>query len=327
MSDELILPGSEAENAAIIEAARDIVAAVERGIDGRWRMPWHAFARRPTNAFSGRTFKGQNVLSLWAAARKKRFQTHLWASPDGWAANGASPAAGEQGTPILVPVFKDGPGRRWSADDAPRMARKIGPIGGDPEGGMVRELLGFRREPWFAIEQVSPAPSTVIDNPLPQPDEACLKVQELLGRWRRNRGPQLIHGGVRAFWAPDIDRITMPMQEAFQPRLEVSGLQYYVGTLVHEHVHATGSRSRLARNMSGKFGSPSYAKEELIAEFGASFLCAEFGLPASMRDDHARYVDAWLSALKEKTQRPSLLWALSEAEKAVEFIKLRAAAG
>lgn len=327
MSDALILPGSEAENTAIIEAARDIVAAVERGVDGRWRMPWHAFARRPTNAFSGRVFKGQNVLSLWAAARQKRFQTHLWASADSWMANGAIPAAGQSGTPILVPVFKDGPGRIWTSTDASRMAKKVGPIGGDPEGGMSRDLLGFRREPWFNIEQVSPAPASVINAPTPRPDDACTHIQDLLGRWRHNRGPQLIHGGVRAFWAPDTDRITMPLVEAFQPRLEVTGPQYYVGTLVHEHVHATGSRQRLGRNMSGKFGTPSYAKEELIAEFGASFLCAEFGLPASMRDDHARYVDAWLSALKDQAQRPALLWALSEAEKAVDFIKLQALTG
>jgi antirestriction protein ArdC len=52
---------------------------------------------------------------------------------------------------------------------------------------------------------------------------------------------------------------------------------FYVAAL-HELTHLTGHTTRLARNFGGCFGDESYAFEELIAELGASFVCAELGM-------------------------------------------------
>lgn len=329
MTTDLILPGSEAEADALAEAAADILGAVERGLDGRWRMPWHAFASRPTNAFSGRAFKGQNVLALWAAARRGRFTTHLWASAKGWETNGdAFPLAGARGALILVPVFdEDAPPARWTADSRGKMAKKLGPIGGDPLGGEIRTIKGFVKERWYNIAEVAPAPTNVKHTESPAPSIGAERAVELTAAWRANRGPGLIHGGLRAFWDPSVDRITIPPVDAFAPHQGLSGREYYAATLLHEHIHATGSKNRLDRNLRGKFGSPAYGKEELIAEFGAALSGAEIGLPAVMREDHARYVDSWLSVIAERKHRQTLLWALGEAERAAAFIRQYAGAG
>jgi antirestriction protein ArdC len=71
----------------------------------------------------------------------------------------------------------------------------------------------------------------------------------------------------------------------------------YYAVRAHESVHATGAPSRLARNLEGRFGSEAYAVEELIAELGAAFLCADLDLAGERRPDHAGYVNSWLEVL------------------------------
>lgn len=63
-----------------------------------------------------------------------------------------------------------------------------------------------------------------------------------------------------AYFIPDCNMVNVPPMEQFD-----SAEEYY-STLFHELVHSTGSKSRLNREMGGKFGSKSYAREELVAE-------------------------------------------------------------
>ena len=58
-------------------------------------------------------------------------------------------------------------------------------------------------------------------------------------------------------------------------------------TAVHELGHWTGHSSRLARNLSGAFGSPLYAKEELVAEMTAALVCASLGIVHRVADKAA----------------------------------------
>jgi antirestriction protein ArdC len=80
--------------------------------------------------------------------------------------------------------------------------------------------------------------------------------------------------------------------------------------------HWSGHESRLNRL---KKGNDEYAFEELIAEIGAAFLCAEFSIPSVERGDHAAYVSHWIKALKAS---PKMLFdAAARASNAVEFMK------
>ena len=91
----------------------------------------------------------------------------------------------------------------------------------------------------------------------------------------------------------------------------------------HEHVHWTGHRSRLGRDLSGRFGDRAYGAEELIAELGAAFWCAQFRLEQATRTDHAAYLGDWLAILRQDAR--ALVAACGQAQRAVDY--LNAAAG
>lgn len=121
------------------------------------------------------------------------------------------------------------------------------------------------------------------------------------------------HGFTGASFHPQADHIEMPNQATF------STPEHYYHTLFHEMTHATGHPKRLNRDLSGKYGSASYAKEELIAEIGSCFLAAEAGLDKTIPlENSASYIDHWR---KELSKDPKLIvQAASEAQKSTNFI-------
>jgi antirestriction protein ArdC len=84
----------------------------------------------------------------------------------------------------------------------------------------------------------------------------------------------------------------MPPFEAFKDA------EAFYATLGHEHQHWTGAEKRLNRSLKNRFGSEAYAMEELGAELGAAFLCADLGLTVNPRPEHAAYIDSWLQVLR-----------------------------
>jgi len=103
----------------------------------------------------------------------------------------------------------------------------------------------------------------------------------------------------------------MPAFETFK------GADHFYGTVFHELTHWTAHGSRLDRDLKNRFGSGSYAAEELIAELGAAFLCAEFGFDGDLR--HAGYIGHWIELLK--ADKRALFTACSQASKAAEYLR------
>jgi antirestriction protein ArdC len=101
-------------------------------------------------------------------------------------------------------------------------------------------------------------------------------------------------GGDKAYYMPSLDVVQVPPQPAFFEQIN------YYRTCLHELTHATGHASRLARDLVHGFGSPGYAREELIAEMGSAFLCASLGIVPTVR--HADYIGAWLAVLREESR-------------------------
>ena len=87
--------------------------------------------------------------------------------------------------------------------------------------------------------------------------------------------------------------------------------------------HWTGHTSRLARDLTGRFGGQAYAAEELVAELGAAFALAALGLAAEPREDHARYVAHWLGLLQG--DRRAIFTAASKAQAAADWMIAAAA--
>jgi len=317
------------EDEAFGEVAQNLLDVIERDEAGNWHMPWTGVAAFPTNCFSGRRFRSSNVPILWAAAAKGKFTCHLWAPAPQWKSKGGAVKLEAKGAVILVPQFaEDGPVARWGRN-TPDIAKKLGPIGADAEGGESRPFLGFKRERWFNAEEVDGIDIRPPEPPAPL--EAARVMEAALRFWNptHNNGPALANGGMRACWVPDRDRITMPPRAAFLSRGEVAGVAYYVQCLGHEMIHATGSKGRLKRDNKGAFGSSKYAREELVAEIGTAFLCAHFGLPKQLLEHSATYVKSWREVLGGKSpdgarvganQRKAFFWAVKQAEIAARFL-------
>jgi antirestriction protein ArdC len=125
-------------------------------------------------------------------------------------------------------------------------------------------------------------------------------------------GADIRHGGDQAFYSPSSDHICLPKFEQFRDALS------YYAVAGHELVHWTGAKHRLNRELGGRFGAPSYAAEELVAELGAAFIAAKLRLVLQPREDHAAYVASWLKVLRNDSR--AILTAASKAQEAVDYL-------
>jgi antirestriction protein ArdC len=128
-------------------------------------------------------------------------------------------------------------------------------------------------------------------------------------------GALVVHGGDRAFYMLDADVVQLPSPGAF------TSAAAYCATKAHELVHWTGHPQRLAREFGQRFGDAAYAFEELVAELGAAFVCADLGLAADVRDDHAAYLASWLLVLK--SDKHAIFTAATQAQRAADFLHKR----
>lgn len=126
-------------------------------------------------------------------------------------------------------------------------------------------------------------------------------------------GASIAHGGNRAFYSPGEDRVQMPPFEAFRDA------ESYYATLAHECTHWTKAKNRLDRDFGRKrWGDEGYAIEELVAELGAAFLCADLDVAAEPRADHAAYIGHWLKVLKD--DKRAIFTAACHAQRAADYL-------
>ena len=163
----------------------------------------------------------------------------------------------------------------------------------------------------FNVEQVDGLPAHFYAKAEPQLDP--LARIERAERFFGAVGAIVTHGGNHAFYRPGTDTIQLPPFESFRDA------DSYYATLAHELTHWTGSKSRLARDFGGKrFGSEGYAMEELVAELGAAFLCADLELALEAREDHAAYIGNWVEVLAADSR--AVFTAAAHAQRAADFI-------
>ncbi|SFB72553.1 Antirestriction protein ArdC [Zunongwangia mangrovi] len=146
-------------------------------------------------------------------------------------------------------------------------------------------------------------------------DDSRLEIAEAIFKSFPTPAPKLKHEPGRAYYNFVDDFISMPEFKDFD-----TGLDYY-RTLFHEMTHSTGFEERLNRKVKNRFGSKAYAKEELIAEFGAVFLSAQAGIIWRNQSNHAEYIKNWQNALPHlKKDNRLLMRSASAAQKATDFI-------
>lgn len=121
------------------------------------------------------------------------------------------------------------------------------------------------------------------------------------------------HGGGRAFYSPDRDIVQMPAFENFHHP------ESYYATPAHELTHWTKHPARLNRDFGRqRFGDEGYAMEELVAELGSAFVCADLGITPEPREETSAYIQSWLKVLKNDTH--AIFTAASYAQKTADFL-------
>lgn len=279
------------------EITDSIIAAIEAGA-GDCALPWHrkgAMHSLPANAITNRPYNGINVFLLWVTAEAKGYLTNEWATYRQWQESGAQVKKGEKSTTVIF--YKEYP---------------TGETDEDGEDEIRRVARAFRV---FNAAQVDGYESPTLSlpeniNPISQHEEAEMLVA--------NTSAEIRHGGQNAFYLPGEDYIQMPLKELFTGTDTMNGTEGYYSTLLHELTHWSGHSSRMNRDLNNRFGDDAYAMEELIAELGASFLCAELGVTPMLRPDHAKYIAHWLEVMKG--DKKAIFNAAARAGEAVKFL-------
>jgi antirestriction protein ArdC len=145
-----------------------------------------------------------------------------------------------------------------------------------------------------------------------EPRGEPLKLIESAEAFFAATGATFRHGGDSAYYAPGPDYIQLPPPAAFKDAESLSAVKG------HELVHWTSHPSRLARVLGKRFGDHAYAAEELIAELGAAFLCADLGITPEPRADQASYLAHWLTILNG--DKSAIFTAAAQAQRAVDFL-------
>lgn len=262
--------------------AQKFIDYMKNGVqdDGTWIRPWDLIGMFPTNAKTGKKYRGANAFMLYMLGGG------VFATYKQWQDIGVqvtSEAKG-QGIPILVPWFKK-----------------------DDEGN--QKLVNFRSAIVFSEKYVegyqNPYKAKLEDrvfNPINAAEETI-----------QDSGANIEHGGDQAFYAPSMDKIVMPEKIQFEYEED------YYSTILHELVHWTGHATRLDRELNqSRFGNEAYAFEELVAELGSCFLCAELGIHPGFRDNHAKYVKGWINILENDSK--AIMKAATLAQDAMEYL-------
>ena len=173
----------------------------------------------------------------------------------------------------------------------------------------------------FNIEQCDNLnPDKLPVDAAPDIDEQCLAFEpvtacEQIIEHMPNR-PEITHSSERrAYYRPSTDGVHMPDKKHFESE------PAYYNVLFHELGHSTGHESRLNRKESAvaAFGSVTYGKEELVAEFTACMLCGITGIESATIDNSAAYIENWTQAIKK--DRKLVLQAASAGQKAADYIR------
>tara|TARA_R110000764_G_scaffold239327_1_gene338492 strand:- start:653 stop:1504 length:852 start_codon:yes stop_codon:yes gene_type:complete len=248
-----------------------------------WVKPFGGLCGAPVNTLTGKSYRGMN--SFWLGLQGQTY----WATYKQWQELGAQVLKGSKASGIAVPM----------------------PIK-DKETDKVKGLY-FRGASVFSAAQVEGWEAPTVE--APDLTEVLANVDTYL----KNVGADVRHSTEgRAYYNPSSDYIQMPHREQFTATDTSTATECYYSTLLHEHTHWTGHKSRLNRlELKNKRG---YAFEELIAELGACFLSVDLGISVEVRPDHSQYIAGWLQALTSEGGSDYIWKAASEAQKAVDYL-------
>jgi len=282
----------------IYQAITDqIVSELEKGVRP-WHQPWNAGHMEGRVALplrhNGVAYRGVNVLALWMQAMAKGYAAPVWMTFKQALDLGGCVRKGEKGS---LTVYAD------------KITRaEVDSATGEESAREIHYLKGYTV---FNVEQIDGLPARFTAKA--EPRLAPLQRRERADSFFAATGAEVRHGGSRAYYSTSSDHIQMPPFEAFRDA------ESYYATLAHEGTHWTKHPKRVDREFGRKrWGDEGYAMEELVAELGSAFLCADLQITPEIGDDHASYIHNWLQVLKG--DKRAVFTAASHAQRAADFL-------
>ncbi len=265
-----------------------IIEQLEKGTIP-WHKPWKAgHESLAMNFVSKNAYKGINSIMT----NFQDYDSPYWATFLQIKKAGGTVTKGQKSTPVIFWKFLEKENKDGEVDKIP----------------MLKYFNIFNLDQTTGIDYEKPSEE------LKTPFEQIQTCTEVL--YNKPPGmPRVEHVENRAYYAPKRDIINMPKKEAFDSE------QSYYAVLFHEMIHSTGHEIRLNRDgiVDNKhFGSETYCKEELVAEFGACFLNGHSGILNHTLDNSTAYIQGWLKQLKKDNKL--VISAASKAQKAADYI-------
>lgn len=277
-----------------------ILEKLEQGVVP-WKKPWNVKTGPPANIITGKEYNGINVMLLGS----QQYDSKYWLTFKQAQEKGGCVRKGEKGSMIVFWNFIDKDTGKQVNEDQEHSSKK---------SGNVVPILKYYTV--FNVNQCDNLDIKKLKEELETQKveikpETITPAHILLDTYKDR--PEIKYGFTRACYKPSSDEINMPKPENFKSPEE------FYSTLYHEAIHSTGSENRLNRLAKGaSFGDESYSKEELVAEMGASFLCAKAGIENKTIDNSAAYLQSWINALKG--DKKLIITAAGQAQKAANYI-------
>lgn len=275
-----------------------IVADLERGVRP-WVQPWSAgnAAGRVTRPLrhNGTPYQGINIILLWSEALMRGFASPIWMTFRQAAELGGHVRKGESGTTVVY-------------------ASQFTKTETDDQGEETERGIPFLKAySVFNVDQIEGLPEQYRATPAPviDPVERIAHADAFFDA----TGARIVYGGAQAFYAPSTDHIQLPPFESFRDP------ESFVATRAHETIHWTAPAHRVDRDLSRYHKDRSErSREELIAELGSVFLCADLGIVPELepRPDHVSYLASWLEVLAD--DKRFIFSAAAHAQRAVAYL-------
>lgn len=290
-----------------------VLANLEKG-NLFWTQGWVA-AGAPESAVTGKKYRGINNLYLSLVAMAENYGDNRWATFRQMEEKGWTFKKDEEGHTL-------GKGKSVSVEyyemrdkeTKRRFDRSVldGMTFDEQREYMDKNVYWLRKfYRVFNCSLMDGVPAK--EMPMIDVNDRIEKAEALLDYWNANES-KIVYGGSQAFYRPSTDEVHLPEREKFK------STQSFYDTAFHEIGHSTGHESRLNRDLSGGFGSQSYAMEELRAEIASIFMAQDLGIePSEDRlQNNAAYIQSWKDEIKENPN--ALFTAIADADKIARYV-------
>lgn len=293
-------PNSKTINHDIHQNITDkIIHLLEKVDPYDYQPPFASIANSglPRNPVTDHRYQGINILNLWCIQSEKGFPSNEWATFKQWKGKGANVKKGEKGSRIIF--YKT-------------LLKEEANSSGEMEEQKIPMLKLYTVFNAAQVEGFETRPSN-----MPETDK--VERMTLIDEFCKNTRADIRHDEPEAYFSPTGDYINMPETQYFVENSERSAAENYYATLLHELTHWTGAAKRLNREgITDRTKRENIATEELVAELGSAFLCAQLGLEQIHPKNYAVYIKGWLTALRD--DKTFIFKAAAQAAKAQEFL-------